>query len=134
MTNRHCAYCNATASPENTLLRCTECKKAAYCNRACQKLHWKTHKSMCLAAVNNKGNKVDDSGHEDEDKTIRNPDGFADEHRNAVIAGKTYPLGSYIDFFVLPSPDYPRGHKALIALEPSVAIWSAGLPEEERGV
>eukprot|EP00927_Polykrikos_kofoidii_P050053 TRINITY_DN44004_c0_g1_i1.p1 TRINITY_DN44004_c0_g1~~TRINITY_DN44004_c0_g1_i1.p1 ORF type:complete len:491 (+),score=51.61 TRINITY_DN44004_c0_g1_i1:166-1473(+) len=31
------------------LLRCSGCRLAAYCNRACQKRHWKSHKSSCVA-------------------------------------------------------------------------------------
>jgi hypothetical protein len=129
MTNRHCAYCNATASPEHPLLSCGACKKVAYCNRDCQKLHWKTHKPMCFAATN-KPNKVTGSG--DKDKTIMTPDGHLDEHGNAVIDGKTCPPGSYLKYFVLPTPGFPRGHMALIGLDPPVAIWLASLPEEER--
>ena len=28
-------------------MRCSICKKANYCNRDCQKAHWKQHKSSC---------------------------------------------------------------------------------------
>lgn len=30
---------------------CSGCKKVAYCNSACQKTHWKTHKKVCSYAV-----------------------------------------------------------------------------------
>lgn len=28
--------------------KCQKCHKAIYCNRDCQKLHWKIHKSVCV--------------------------------------------------------------------------------------
>jgi hypothetical protein len=32
---------------ENNGVRCIECRKASYCNQACQKAHWKMHKNLC---------------------------------------------------------------------------------------
>jgi hypothetical protein len=40
-----CAFCGGT--PE-VLKQCAGCHKIAYCNMACQKGHWKTHKKECL--------------------------------------------------------------------------------------
>ena len=37
-----CPVCSKTA--EN---KCTACKEIFYCNRECQKKHWKTHKFEC---------------------------------------------------------------------------------------
>ena len=41
--------CRACASPlpAGARLRCTACLVAWYCNRACQKAHWKKHKGTC---------------------------------------------------------------------------------------
>jgi splicing suppressor protein 51 len=39
-----CAACSATDVP---LLKCARCKSVSYCNKDCQKAHWKTHKQSC---------------------------------------------------------------------------------------
>lgn len=44
----HCESCNKEMA-ERVLL-CAGCKKVAYCNRACQKSHWKQHKKICTYA------------------------------------------------------------------------------------
>lgn len=41
-----CASCQATKA---SLQRCGRCKKVSYCNRDCQKAHYKTHKKTCFA-------------------------------------------------------------------------------------
>ena len=43
----YCWNCKGGASIDSTLKRCTKCKKALYCCRTCQVLHWKTHKPGC---------------------------------------------------------------------------------------
>jgi splicing suppressor protein 51 len=48
--DRTCVSCGKTEtelSPEQTLKRCSRCRVPVYCSRACQKAHWKTHKSAC---------------------------------------------------------------------------------------
>lgn len=40
-----CAHCDRQAEQ---LLLCGACKQAQYCNRDCQKSHWKEHKSQCV--------------------------------------------------------------------------------------
>lgn len=44
----HCESCNKEMA-ERVLL-CAGCKKVAYCNRTCQKSHWKQHKKICTYA------------------------------------------------------------------------------------
>ena len=39
-----CYYCK---KPENNLRKCTNCFKAQYCGRHCQKSDWKNHKEVC---------------------------------------------------------------------------------------
>lgn len=43
-SGRSCASC---ASVEVRLLQCSRCRSVWYCNKDCQKAHWKTHKSSC---------------------------------------------------------------------------------------
>ena len=46
---RQCAGCERLQSlGEDKFKRCAKCKSVAYCNRACQVKHWKTHKPECL--------------------------------------------------------------------------------------
>ncbi|KAI1792267.1 hypothetical protein LXA43DRAFT_1060810 [Ganoderma leucocontextum] len=42
-----CERCKKQESGVLKLLRCSRCKKAAYCSQACQKSDWKTHKLRC---------------------------------------------------------------------------------------
>ena len=45
-----CASCNASTNTDGNpiFLRCGTCKGVYYCNRVCQKKHWKTeHKAVC---------------------------------------------------------------------------------------
>lgn len=44
----HCESCNKEMA-ERVLL-CAGCKKVAYCNKTCQKSHWKQHKKICTYA------------------------------------------------------------------------------------
>lgn len=41
-----CAYCGNAREVLKTLV-CGQCGKVRYCNRACQKAHWKIHKKEC---------------------------------------------------------------------------------------
>ena len=46
-------FCENCASEiEDKILVCSSCKKVAYCNRQCQKAHWKAHKKTCSHKVN----------------------------------------------------------------------------------
>ena len=42
-------------SGENTLSRCAKCKVAVYCTRACQAMHWRTHKQECRTVEGREG-------------------------------------------------------------------------------
>ena len=41
---KNCSYCQASAE---SLLQCSACASASYCNQRCQKSHWKEHKKSC---------------------------------------------------------------------------------------
>ena len=45
--NNGCSFC---ALVTEGLKRCTRCKKAQYCGKACQENHWKEHKQVCIAS------------------------------------------------------------------------------------
>ena len=53
---RFCENCGSEI--EDKILVCSSCKKVAYCNRQCQKAHWKAHKKTC----SHKGTKEDCTG------------------------------------------------------------------------
>lgn len=42
--HKRCAQCQKSAE---TMSVCANCKSAHYCNRDCQRLHWKEHKKTC---------------------------------------------------------------------------------------
>lgn len=39
-----CAFCSTEKAD---LLKCSRCKSVFYCNKECQRLHWKAHKTIC---------------------------------------------------------------------------------------
>eukprot|EP00741_Cyanophora_paradoxa_P022308 tig00021440_g21537.t1 len=43
---RRCGACGAATEPER-LLRCSRCLAVLYCDRECQRAHWKVHKKEC---------------------------------------------------------------------------------------
>ena len=46
-----CFHCDSEGSEGAKLMTCSQCHRAWYCGRACQKKHWKQHKKACLATV-----------------------------------------------------------------------------------
>lgn len=42
-----CSACGKLPEFGAALLRCGRCKRASYCNSACQKAHWREHKAVC---------------------------------------------------------------------------------------
>jgi hypothetical protein len=127
MTAHTCAACNATATPESPLKSCSACKKVSYCNQACQKAHWKTHKPVCVAPAK-KNTKIENAIIFDASS------GSKDANGSIVFNGATYPAGTYIDYFVPPTPEDPDGYYDMFTLESGATIWLANLPEEERVV
>jgi hypothetical protein len=47
---RLCACCGALDAPDRALRKCTRCEVVYYCDKDCQKTHWKQHKQRCLPA------------------------------------------------------------------------------------
>ena len=50
------------------LRRCSQCEIAYYCNKSCQRGHWKQHKAACVAAV---AAKADDARRERLARAVR---------------------------------------------------------------
>ncbi|GMH71922.1 hypothetical protein TL16_g05780 [Triparma laevis f. inornata] len=46
------SICPTCSSPSATL-RCSRCYSVSYCNKKCQKSHWKSHKKQCALAAKN---------------------------------------------------------------------------------
>jgi hypothetical protein len=44
---RICDFCKKPENPSKNLQRCTQCKKARYCNQECQRKAWQDHKKDC---------------------------------------------------------------------------------------
>ena len=68
LTTKHiCSNCSAgygnNPSPPGPMKVCAQCKNAWYCNRECQKKHWRRqHKGECVILKNNKKELLKDSG------------------------------------------------------------------------
>ena len=53
-------FCDFCQSQSQSLLQCSGCGWASYCNQKCQKSHWKIHKKQCskpykIVKIANKG-------------------------------------------------------------------------------
>ena len=48
-SNRNCLYCIQVVQGSS---RCSKCRTALYCNRACQEKHWPVHKNICIDSNN----------------------------------------------------------------------------------
>lgn len=46
-----CFNCGVAQSEDVRLMKCSRCKKATYCSRACAKEHWKVHRPNCISAA-----------------------------------------------------------------------------------
>ena len=47
-TTHRCFHCQTESTK---MMCCSQCHRAWYCGRPCQKKHWKEHKKACVAAV-----------------------------------------------------------------------------------
>ena len=46
-----CDSCGSYPAPGTTLMKCSSCKCARYCNQNCQKADWKRHKGPCKSGT-----------------------------------------------------------------------------------
>jgi hypothetical protein len=46
-----CSSCGNALAPPSTLPRCKRCKRARYCDVACQRAHWPVHRASCREAA-----------------------------------------------------------------------------------
>lgn len=130
MTPRHCTDCNAVETAEHSLQACVACKRVVYCNRSCQKAHWVVHKPACRAAVA-QGDKPTVNEHEREGEDIRDRTDVRDEDGNRVLGGVTYPAGTYIEWFKMPTPESPNGCQNTIRFTKSMSVWVASLSDKD---
>ena len=51
-TSGKCSWLGCSKPQDvKSLMTCSRCEQAKYCQRSCQKLHWKTHKYTCVPAT-----------------------------------------------------------------------------------
>jgi hypothetical protein len=50
-TSEKCSWLGCSNKDGKSLMKCARCGKAKYCQRSCQKLHWKMHKYTCVPAT-----------------------------------------------------------------------------------
>lgn len=134
MTSGRCSNCNVIGTAEHALRVCNSCERVAYCSRKCQKEHWAIHKPACRAGFNKDRDSYEDSGDElndAEEESSNVGKGFKDENDNLIVGDVTYPVGTYIEWFTMPTPEHPRGYKDMINLDKPLAIWFASLSDEE---
>jgi hypothetical protein len=86
-----CGHCKR----EGAILRCSRCKSAFYCDRACQQRHWPAHKPSCKAG----GLRETDTG---VNKEVRNGGGLPQhlegrpvvvQEKRAELTGEVFPEG-----------------------------------------
>jgi hypothetical protein len=71
---RVCSYCESAHDSMRTLRQCSRCKTVRYCDRGCQRAHWKAHKAQCdrestVTKEREKENRIQQAGfNKDEDK------------------------------------------------------------------
>ena len=68
---RSCNCCGVTAEVTQKLLLCSACESASYCNKECQKLHWKEHRPVCKQSTDGKKKIVENLGKEFSDYADR---------------------------------------------------------------
>jgi len=48
---RICANCGVKKDSQKDLKTCGSCRFPSYCNRSCQRMHWKIHKHECVSRM-----------------------------------------------------------------------------------
>lgn len=49
-----CSNCGKDPEPLKPFSRCAKCRFPSYCSKECQKVHWKAHKKVCSASIEEK--------------------------------------------------------------------------------
>jgi hypothetical protein len=84
---RICSYCESAHDSMRTLRQCSRCKTVRYCDRGCQRAHWKAHKAQCdreSTAIKERENRIQQAGFDkDEDK---------DQHKKSTLIVEKTPL------------------------------------------
>jgi 3-phosphoinositide dependent protein kinase-1 len=85
-----CANCEAV---NETPMLCGGCKSVSYCNRDCQKSHWKTHKTQCNFESKPNEEKVEtlvDKSSESKENTISNEGGNSTSTQTKTLQFEDY--------------------------------------------
>ncbi|SMR56767.1 unnamed protein product [Zymoseptoria tritici ST99CH_1E4] len=60
---QNCSFCGVVGREDRVLMACGRCKYTLYCDKVCQRLHWKKeHKAACVAKTNQKDGKKEMKG------------------------------------------------------------------------
>lgn len=102
MTSRHCSHseCNAVETAEHSLKTCPACKRVAYCDKDCQKKHWKIHKPVCSAAVEHDREPDEDSASDsdqNEEDSMAQTETSKDPNDNLALKGMSNPNATDIE-------------------------------------
>ncbi|SMQ53181.1 unnamed protein product [Zymoseptoria tritici ST99CH_3D7] len=55
---QNCSFCGVVGREDRVLMACGRCKCTLYCDKVCQRLHWKKeHKAACVVKTNQKDGK-----------------------------------------------------------------------------
>ncbi|SMY26814.1 unnamed protein product [Zymoseptoria tritici ST99CH_1A5] len=55
---QNCSFCGVVGREDRVLMACGRCKYTLYCDKVCQRLHWKKeHKAACIVKTNEKDEK-----------------------------------------------------------------------------
>jgi len=94
MQRQQCQNCLADRSKDKTVLLCGGCRKARYCDKSCQKAHWKEHKQVCKDRARIKYVKIDTPRGS---FTMQDLQDFCAVHRAAMCTAGILAMGTYLD-------------------------------------
>lgn len=112
---------------------CGACKTVGYCNRACQKAHWKAHNPSChqLKATGDK-HRMSEAALRNINETIASLEATA-EHPYAFGPAETFTIPEDSCYLQLPpTPELPRGSFRLIHFPAEFMAGISSLSQEEQ--
>jgi hypothetical protein len=131
MTTKSCAKCNASSTETHPLKLCGNCKIVNYCNQACQKADWKTHKSVCRQFGAKKA--------KDQAELEETANNIATLEESLLADGQlelgetiSIPHDSYMFKNMRPTSELPNGYQRMIALPPQWLASISRLPAGEQ--